>query len=229
MPKVAAIPGNAIMKDKYRFDKEHNCVLAKVLVIVIATKPTGTLVNFSQVLDDMIGLDTNKKPFSFPWRPGDLLCWVCCYDMLCVLLLQLLMVFEEYNMVTTVAYNMFGLESEDNEVELVYPKPSLVEFLLDVVNTEENVQENETASADTPMVLLTLLSQAEVFFQGETILTVLLRLKLLPQDQPTLSVKGGAPNPYLVYLLPEDLVCRGPVGVTACYWCSELTLATRTW
>ena len=63
-------------------------------------------------------------------------------------------------MVTTVAYNMFGLESEDNEVELVYPKPSLVEFLLDVVNTEENVQENETASADTPMVLLTLLSQA---------------------------------------------------------------------
>ena len=74
-----------------------------------------------------------------------------------------------------------------------------------------------------------MLSQAEVYFPGERVIYSLLRLKYFPQEQPTLLVKGGAPNPYLVYLLPEDLVCRGPVGVTACYWCSELTLATRTW
>ena len=166
-----------------------------------------------------------------------MLCWVCCYALMCVLVLQLLLVSKDYNIVTTVDCNKFSLESEDGEVELLYPQPSLFVFLLDVANTdldqEENLQEdvllNEIASADTFRVFLTLLSQAEVYSQGESILTVLLRLKLFPQDQPTLSVKGGAPNPYLVYLLPEDLVCRGPVGVTACYWCSELTLATRTW
>ena len=52
--------------DKYWFDKEHNCVLAKVLVIDIAAKPTGTLlVNYSQMMNDRIGLDILKKPVSF--------------------------------------------------------------------------------------------------------------------------------------------------------------------
>ena len=51
--KVATIPVNAITMDKYWFDKEHNCVLAKVFVIVIATKPTGTLVNYSQMMNDI--------------------------------------------------------------------------------------------------------------------------------------------------------------------------------
>ena len=166
--KVATIPVNAITMDKYWFDKEHNCVLAKVFVIVIATKPTGTLVNYSQMMNDMIGLDNLKKPVSFPWRPEDMLCWVCCHALMCVLVLQLLLVFKDYNIVTTVTYNKFSLESEDGELELLCPKLSLFVFLLDVANTdldqEENVQEdvllNEIASADTFMVLLTLLSQA---------------------------------------------------------------------
>ena len=65
--------------------------------------------------------------------------------------------------------------------------------------------EDQTASADTLMVLLTLFSQAEVFFPGERIYQSLLRLKLFPQEQPTLSVavKGGAPYPYLS---PEKFV-----------------------
>jgi len=72
--------------------------------------------------------------------------------------------------------------------------------LLDTTNLDlneeevDNMQEDQTASADTLMVLLTLLSQAEVFFPGERVYYSLLRLKLFPQEQPTLSVKGGAPN-----------------------------------
>ena len=58
IPEVATIPVNASTMDKYWFDKEHNCVLAKVLVIDIAAKPTGTLlVNYSQMMNDRIGLD----------------------------------------------------------------------------------------------------------------------------------------------------------------------------
>ena len=128
---------------------------------------------------------------------------------------------EEYNVITTVGYNKFSLESEDGEGELLYPKPCLFVFLLDVANTdldqEENLQEdvllNEIASADTFMVFLTLLSQAEVYSQGESILTVLLRLKFFYQEQPTQSVKGGAPNPYL--------------ALFTCYlktWCAEALL-----
>ena len=59
------------------------------------------------------------------------------------------------------------------------------------------MQVDQTASADNLMVLLTLLSQAEVFFPGERVYYSLLRLKLFPQEQPTLPVKGGAANPYL--------------------------------
>ena len=50
---------------------------------------------------------------------------------------------------------------------------------------------------------MTLLRQTEANFQGEIILTVILRLKSYPQEQPTLSVKGGAANPYLGHLLFE--------------------------
>ena len=154
-----------------------------------------------------------------------MLCLLSYSALIIVLVGQLLcmhyLMSEEYNVVTTLGFNKFSLEPEDGEVELLYPQPSLFVFLLDVANTdldqEENLQEdvllNEIASADTFRVFLTLLSQAEVYSQGESILTVLLRLKLFPQDQPTLSVKEGAHNPYHVYLLPEDLVCRDPVGV----------------
>ena len=89
------------------------------------------------------------------------------------------------------------------DVELLCHKLSLSVSLFDTTNLDlneeevDNMPEDQTASADTLMVLLTLLSQAEVFFKGESILTVLLRLKFYPQEQPTLLVKGGAPNPYL--------------------------------
>ena len=84
---------------------------------------------------------------------------------------------------------------------MLHPKPSLLVFLLlDTTNLDldevkkDNMQVDQTASADTLTVLLTLLSQAEVFSQGESIFTVLLRLKSYPQEQPTLLVKGGAPS-----------------------------------
>ena len=74
---------------------------------------------------------------------------------MCVLVLQLLLVFKDYNIVTTVACNKFGLEVGDCEVELLHPKSSLLVFLLDV-NTdqgqEEDVLVDEIASADTSMV-----------------------------------------------------------------------------
>merc|ERR1719233_1516431 len=133
----------------------------------------------------MIGLDILKKSVSFPWRPGDKSCWVCCYALISVLVLQLVLVFKDYCMVTTtIAYNKFSLKSEDGKVELLYPNPSLFVFLLDVANTdldqEENVQEdvvlNEIASTDTFIVLH--------------------RLKFFPKEQPTLLVKGGAAIPY---------------------------------
>ena len=85
--------------------------------------------------------------------------------------------------------------------------------------------EDQTASADTLMVLLTLLiSQAEVFFPGEHVYYSLLRLKLFPQEQPTLSVKGGAPNPYLS---PEKFVDKVFFIAMTIQWCSSLALVTR--
>ena len=77
------------------------------------------------------------------------------------------------------------------DVELLHPKLRLL-FLLDVANTdldqEEDVLENHTTLADTLMVILTLLRQAEVFFPGERVSYSLLRLKLFLQEQPTLPV-----------------------------------------
>ena len=87
-----------------------------------------------------------------------MLCWVCCYALMCVLVLQLLLVFKDYNIVTTVACNKFGLEVGDCEVELLHPKYSLLVFLLDTTNLdldvvkEDNMQVDQTASADTLMV-----------------------------------------------------------------------------
>merc|ERR1719233_2761413 len=113
----------------------------------------------------MIGLDILKKSVSFPWRPGDKSCWVCCYALISVLVLQLVLVFKDYCMVTTtIAYNKFSLKSDDGEVELLHPKPSLLVFLLlDTTNLDlyeeevDNMPEDQTASADTFMVLFTLL------------------------------------------------------------------------
>ena len=136
--KVETNVGNAITIDKHGFDKEHYyCVLAKVLVVItVTTKSMDTAVNYSQMMNDANRLDILKKPVSFPWRPGDMSCWVCCYALMSVLVLQLLLVFKDYNVVTTIAYNKFSLKSEDGEVELLYPNPSLFVFLLDVANTD---------------------------------------------------------------------------------------------
>ena len=91
------------------------------------------------------------------------------------------------------------------DVELLCHKLSLSVSLFDTSNLDlneeevDNMPEDQTASADTLMVLLTLLCQAEIFFPGERVYYSLLRLKLFPQEQPeqpTLSVKRGAPNPY---------------------------------
>ena len=129
--------------------------------------------------------------------------------MMFVLVLQLLAMLlqsQVYNVMNTAAYNKFCME-----VELFHVKPIL--FLLDTINLnlyeEEvyNMQVDQTASADNLMVLLTLLSQAEVFFPGERVYYSLLRLKLFLQEQPTLPVKGGAANPYLTLWEVVDKVC----------------------
>jgi len=118
----------------------------------------------------------------------------------------------------TAAYNKFCME-----VELLRSKLTLSVSLLDTVNLnlyEEEVdkmQVDQTASADTLMVLLTLLSQAEVFSPGEIILTVLLRLKSYPQEQPTLPMKGGS---------PERLWTKFLIAMTI-QWCSSIALETR--
>ena len=130
--KVASIPVNAITMDKYWFDKEHNSVLAKVLMVITATKPMDMPVNYSQLLNDMIRLDIDKKLPSFPWRPGDLLCWCINFAMVNVFVLQLMCVFlqsQVYSVMNTAAYNKFCME-----VEMLHPKLSLSVSLLDTIN-----------------------------------------------------------------------------------------------
>ena len=203
MPKVATIPANAIAMDKYWFNKEHNCVLVKVLMIIIATKPTSTLVNYLKVMNDMIGLDNYKKPLSFPWRPGDILHWLCYSVVMTVFALQLLFVLflllkgSEYTVVNTAVFSKFymkaeecdlsvpyivniDLEQETKEHEVELSEAKLCLCLMFLNKKVDNMQVDQTASADTLMVLLTLLSQAEVFFQGERVIYSLLRLKFYP-------------------------------------------------
>ena len=80
-------------------------------------------------------------------------------------LMCLLLQSQVYSVMNTAAYNKFCME-----VELLRSKLTLSVSLLDTVNLnlyEEEVdkmQVDQTASADTLMVLLTLLSQAEVLF-----------------------------------------------------------------
>ena len=142
-------------------------------------------------------------------------------QLMCVLLQS-----QVYSVMNTAAYNKFC-----TEVWLLHPKLILSVSLLDTtdldldeVKEEENMQVDQTASADTLMVLLTLLSQAEIFFPGERVYYSLLRLKLFPQEQPTLSVKGGAPNPYLS---PEKFVNKVFFTAVTIQWCSSLALVTR--
>ena len=166
-------------------------------------------VNYSQLMNIKTGLDI----LSFPWKPGDVLDWFCYQALMYVLVHKLLCLLRAYCMVIiTVACSNSLMKAELMEVELLDAEPSLFLLYLDEKENVQDVLEDQTASADNLTVLMTLLSQAEVNFQGETILTVLLRLKLFPQDQPTLPVKGGAPNPYLVYLLPEDCVLLLAIG-----------------
>ena len=42
----------AIVMDKHGFDKDHNCVVAEVPVIITATKPLDMPVNYSQLLSN---------------------------------------------------------------------------------------------------------------------------------------------------------------------------------
>ena len=182
--------------NKHGFDKEHYyCVLAKVLVVIIITKHMDMLANYSQLMNEMTRLDIYKLLLSFPWRPGDLLCRCVYFAMMNVFVLQLMYVLMQsqvYSVMNTSGYKVC------TEVEPLHSQPILPVLLLDTTNLdldevkEENMQVDQTASADTLTVLLTLLSQAEVFSQGESIFTVLLRLKSYPQEQPTLLVKGGA-------------------------------------
>ena len=170
--KVATIPVNAVVMNKYWFDKVHNCVVAEFLVIVTVFKTKDMLVNYSKLMNEVTRLDIiYKLLLSFPWRPGVLSCW-CVYFVLLmnVFVLELLYVLlqsQVYSVmtgVTTVAFVKFSLESEDGEVELLDAESSL--FLPNTakpdLDQEEDMQEDQTASADTPMVILTLLSQAEV-------------------------------------------------------------------
>ena len=152
---------NAIMIDKPGFDMEHYyCVLAKVLVIIAVTKPMDMRASYSLLKNEMTRLDINKKP----WRPGEMLCLLFYSALMFVLMVQLLCVHyllynlsKDYNVVDIVAYNKTSLESEDCEVELLYPKLSLFVLLPNTTNRDldevkDNMQVDQTASADTLMV-----------------------------------------------------------------------------
>ena len=169
---------NEIMIDKPGFDMEHYyCVLAKVLVIIAITKPMDMRASYSLLKNEMTRLDINKKP----WRPGEMLCLLFYSALMFVLMVQLLCVHyllynlsKDYNVVDIVAYKT-SLESEDCEVELLYPKLSLFVLLPNTTNRDldevkDNMQVDQAASADNLMVLLTLLSQAEVYFPGERVI-----------------------------------------------------------
>ena len=88
-----------------------------------------------------------------------MLFWVCCHALMCVLVLQLLLVFKDYNIVTTVTYNKFSLESEDGELELLCPKLSLFVFLLDVANIDLDKEEENNIKVVQIASLTTLWSQ----------------------------------------------------------------------
>ena len=158
--KVGHFQFDAIVVDKHEFDKEHNCVLAKVLVITTFIQPMDMPVNYFLLLYDVSRLDNFKLLLSFPWRPGDLLSWVCYNAMMFfVLVLQLLYVLKESKvccvMTPTAACEKSDMEADDSELEQLEPKSDLPVFLLDV-NTdqgqEEDVLVDEIASADTSMV-----------------------------------------------------------------------------
>ena len=131
--------------------------------------------------------------------------------MMNVFVLQLMCVLMQsqvYSVMYTAAFKKFFMD-----VELLHHKLSLSVSLLDTTNLDLNEEEvddmleDQTASADTLMVLLTLFSQAEVFFPGERVIYSLLRLKSYPQEQPTLLVKGGALIPtWLSEKLRDDLM-----------------------
>ena len=145
----------AIVMDKHGFDKDHNCVVAEFPVIITVIKPTNMPVNYSQLMNDKTGLDI----LSFPWKPGDVLNWFCHQALMYVLVLvhKLLCLLKAYCMVTTtVAYSKYLMKAELLEVELLDAEPSL--FLLNTTkldeeeNVQDNMKEDQTASADNFMV-----------------------------------------------------------------------------
>ena len=171
--------------DKYGFSKEHSFEMAEVLVVITATKPMDMPVIYSQPMDIVTRLDIYVKPLSFPWRPGDLLCWCVYFEMMNVFVLQLMYVLMQsqvYSVMNTSGYKVC------TEVEPLHSQPILPVLLLDTTNLDldeeelDNMQVDQTASADNLTVLLTLLSQAEVYFPGERIIYSLLRLKFYPRN-----------------------------------------------
>ena len=123
--------------------------------------------------------------------------------MMNVFVLQLMCVLMQsqvYSVMYTAAFKKFFMD-----VELLHHKLSLSVSLLDTTNLDLNEEEVGGQHAGGPDCLCwhtygiidLAFSLAEVFFPGERVYYSLLCLKLFPQEQPTLSVKGGAPNPYL--------------------------------
>ena len=176
-------------------------------MVITATKPMDMPVKYFQLMDIVSRLDIYVKPLSFPWRPGDLSCWclLCNDECVCapVDVRAHAVPGVQRDVHCRLQEVLYGCGVASSQV--LSPSVSLLDTTNLDLNEEEvdNMPEDQTASAETLMVLLTLLSQAEVFFPGERVYYSLLRLKLFPQEQPTLSVKGGAPNPYLS---PEKFV-----------------------
>ena len=121
-------------------------------MVITATNPMDMPVNYSQLMDIVSRLDIYVKPLSFPWRPGDLSCWCVYYAMMNVLLLMyVLMQSQVYSVMNTSGYKVC------TEVEPLHFQPILPVLLLDTtdldeVKEEDNMQVDQTASADTLMV-----------------------------------------------------------------------------
>ena len=132
--KVATSIDNAIVMDKHGFSKEHSFEMAEVLVVITTTKPMDMPVNYSQLLNYMIGLDIYKLLLSFPWRPGDLLCRCVYFAMMNVFVLQLMYVLMQsqvYSVMNTSGYKVC------TEVEPLHSQPILPVLLLDTTDLDE--------------------------------------------------------------------------------------------
>ena len=96
-------------------------------------------------------------------------------------LMYVLMQSQVYSVMNTSGYKY----KVCTEVEPLHSQPILPVLLLDTTNLDldeeelDNMQVDQTTSADNLMVLLTLLSQAEVYFPGERVNYSFAPLKIL--------------------------------------------------